>query len=109
MAQFEGIPIRRKDAETLDSTKHLLHKTKFTDAKQVLDFYEENRRFFTSNDDLQDSLLMYMTLLRRVSSVVKKSEQPQKCVSQYRMVVNDLSKLITAVKKESSFEVKLKD
>jgi len=48
----------------------------FKDLGQALDFYEVNRRFFTDNTDAVDSLLMYMTLLRKTANLAMKAEKP---------------------------------
>ena len=51
MEQFEGLPLKRNEPYNLEKTDELLESTRFTDLSKLLDFYELNRTFFTTQED----------------------------------------------------------
>ena len=61
MAEFEGMPLVRSEPESEQSTFDVLKNTKFTNQRQLFDFYEKNRNQFNDID-------MFATILTKLAS-----------------------------------------
>ena len=49
-AEFEGMPLIRREPESEQSTMDVLKKTRFSTQKQLFDFYEKHRNQFSERE-----------------------------------------------------------
>ena len=49
-AEFEGMPLIRREPESEQSTMDVLKKTRFSTQKQLFDFYEKHRNQFSDSE-----------------------------------------------------------
>ena len=96
-AEFEGMPLIRREPESEQSTMEVLVKTRFSTQKQLFDFYEKHRNQFSEIE-------MFTILLSKLNATSLNNQQTdltkneknnvsQIHAVQLKMIANDYSKV----------------
>ena len=93
-AEFEGMPLIRREPESEQSTMDVLKKTRFSTQKQLFDFYEKHRNQFSDRE-------MFTVLLSKLNITSQnhqhagpgeRNNTSQIHAAQLKMIANDYSK-----------------